>query len=113
MPVTSSGLERRFTASVMAATSCSRGTEMVTNRAVGIGITRSRRRDLNRDVAHRDVHDDRIIAEIDFVASAVGATQDGVYRFCLLVLSMRRAGTAPAAHLPYMITAYGEDHVSC
>src|SRR3954454_6488080 len=31
----------------------------------GIGVTRGRHRDLNRDVAHRDVHDDRIITEID------------------------------------------------
>src|SRR3954466_1268411 len=29
------------------------------------GVTRNRHRDLNRDVAHRDVHDDRIITEID------------------------------------------------
>src|SRR4051794_12683542 len=34
-------------------------------RPVGIGIARSRHRDLNRDVAYRDVHDDQIITEIN------------------------------------------------
>src|SRR4051812_15800880 len=47
---------------------------------VGIEVARSRHRDLNRDAAHRDVHDDRIITEINFVAPAVGAVQDGVHR---------------------------------
>src|SRR4051794_29958977 len=47
---------------------------------VGIEVARSRHRDLNRDVAHRDVHGDRIIAEIDLVAPAVGTAQDGVHR---------------------------------
>src|SRR5688500_17398263 len=46
---------------------------------VGIKVARGRHRDLNRDVAHRDVHDDRIIAEINFVASAIGAPQNGVH----------------------------------
>jgi hypothetical protein len=38
----------------------------------GTGIAGSRYRDLDRDVAHRDIHHNRIIAEIDFVASTVG-----------------------------------------
>ena len=34
-------------------------------RLVGIEVIRSRHRDLNRDVTHRNIHDDRIITEID------------------------------------------------
>src|SRR3954464_10063257 len=46
-------------------------------RPIGIKVAVSRHRDLNRDIAHRDVHDDRIIPEINFVASAIGAPQNG------------------------------------
>src|SRR3954451_9248742 len=69
---------------------------------VGIEVARSRHRDLNRDAGHRDVHDDRIIAEIDFVAPAVGTAQDGVHRTVVSWYRQRPAwdgnSSTPAIH---------------
>jgi hypothetical protein len=95
MPVALPVLERRFTDSAMAATSCSREASPVET-----WVTGSRHRYLNCDVAHRDIHYNRIIAELDFVASAVGAAQDGVHRCCLLMSVKGLQGKATTAHLP-------------